>query len=170
MSLRGMPSISGMIFRYSAKLYGILARRRKTRVKKKSRAGVLYFQDNKTERLMKKYRKWLSCWLLTNPFSIPGFDIICIEGQLLLSVTSEWNKYHLNSTLVFLCYHFIPELRGRSPVGNIVLSLQVVHRAGNLLEHPTAPCWAQPPRQGSDQCRLWFTKLDFFALKIHWYI
>ncbi len=58
--------------------------------------------------------------------------------QLLVPVTSEKNKLHLYSTLDFLCYHFILELWGRSPVGNIVLSLQVVHRAKYWLPFDTA--------------------------------
>ncbi len=60
-------------------------------------------------------------------------------NQLLMSVTSEKNKQRLHSKPVFLCYYIIPELRGRSPVVNIVLSLQVVHRADYWSQFDAAP-------------------------------
>jgi hypothetical protein len=51
----------------------------------------------------------------------------------------------------YLCHHFIPELRGRSPVGNIkrLRSLQVVHRAEYWLPFEAASNARQPPVEHS---------------------
>ncbi len=72
----------------------------------------------------------------------------------------EKSIYHLHSMLILLCLHFIPKLWGRRHVGNIVLSLQVVHRAEFWSPFKATPlwtsyssCWAHPPKQGSDRVK-----------------
>ncbi len=59
---------------------------------------------------------------------------------------------NLHSTLVFLFYHFITQLRGRSPEGNIAPSLQVVHRAeyskAAALRTPDSPLLSSATQTG----------------------
>ncbi len=52
--------------------------------------------------------------------------------------------------LILLYRQFIPELRGRSLVGNIVLSLLVVHRAEFWLPLAATLLCNARPRRGSD--------------------